>query len=583
MNDLSFDHCESLAPVTEQIIDQPSTAMVLQWQEVDAALDQLIRSQLGPKPQPQPTPRLRVLDLGCGTGRSSAILCNILANRVQSLTLVDGSEVALERAKQRLAAHEPQVHHAELDTLQDALQAGRLAEGSFDVVISAHAVHHLSHANKRALFSAVSRLLALGGKFIMIDILRLSSFECELAEVAERDIQARARSRVAAISDGPLARAPTINATIDRRATLNEHLAWLRQANMEPACAWRGLDTAIFIARARARRGTHAFRPELAPPQFDSVLETIGNTPLVALRRVCRDLNGLVVMKLEAFNPGNSTTDRVAIEMLRAARRSAALQPGQVVVEVVHGATGAGLALGCCVLGHPFVAVMSRGGSMERAQMMRSFGAQVVLVDQDVDSTPGQLSSRDRALAEARAHQLVREHGYFRVDQFELRASVRAHEYGTAQELLRQSNTPIDGFVDLVGPGGTFSGVARGLKAAQPSTVCMAIESAPAPGLAGSHITDLRDGAGDGDRVRDRPQLDRSDCDGLLTVSNEDAIAHARLLARAEGIFAGYATGANLAGAMLLLEQLGPGAVVACLASDSGLDYLNTALHSATI
>jgi cysteine synthase A len=548
MSELSFDHWNALAPVGDRAL--PSA--VLQLPEIDAALRQLLGSQFGPKPEPEPDHKLRILDLGCGTGHSSALLCETLATRVGSLTLVDGGEATLERAKQRLAGFEPRVVRAELDALQ---QLADLPEGGFDLVISAYAIHHLSHPEKRALFATISRLLALGGKFILLDILHLPGFERELADSAYR------ASSMAGSGDVALACAPTISQTLDRRATVNEHIEWLRQSDMEPACAWRGLDSAIFVARARARRGNHDFRPELAPPQFDSVLETIGNTPLVALRRVCQDLEGLVLMKLESFNPGQSPRDRVAVEMLRAARRSAALEPGQTVVEVTNGSTGTGLAISCGVLGHPFVAVMSRGAATLPAQMMRSCGAQVVLVDQAPDSTPGQVSDRDLALVEAHAQRLAHERGYFRVDRFELRANVRAHEHGTAQELLRQSNSPIDGFVDFVGSGGSFTGVARALKAVWPSTVCMAIEPATAPSR------------------RDLSRLDSSYCDGVLTVTDAEAIARAQELARVEGIFAGYATGASLAGALQLIERLGPGAVVACLASDSGLSYASPDLY----
>ncbi|WP_181234195.1 pyridoxal-phosphate dependent enzyme [Enhygromyxa salina] len=555
---MSLDQCNARAPD----FDQAFAAGVLQTSEVEHALGRLLRSQFGCGAQAQPDRKLRVLDLGGGVGRCRTSLCNTLGNKVRSLTLVDRSEVALERARQGLAAHQPMVRGAQLS---------ELAEGGFDLVIAAYSISQLAHAEKRALFATVTRLLALGGKFILIDVLQLSSFERELADVAEHESRARGWNTELAVGDGALARAPTVRATVERRATVDEHLAWLRQADMEAACVWRGLDTAIFIARARARRGSHGFRPELAPPQCDSVLETIGNTPLVALRRICRDLDGLVVMKLEGFNPGHSKQDRVAVEMIRAARRSEALRPGQTIVEITSGATGAGLAISCCVLGHPFVAVMSRGhaSAHAHAQMMRSCGAQVVLVDQDPASVPGQVCSRDLALVEARAQSLVREHGYFRVDSFKLRANVRAHEQGTAQELLRQSDAPIDGFVDLVGSGGTFTGIARALKAAQPGTVCMAIEPPGPPALDRANITELRHCIrGGGSRARS--SFDPADCDGLLTVTNAEAIACAQELARVEGIFGGYSTGANLAGALQLLERLGPGAVVACLAADSG-------------
>src|SRR5574341_1589548 len=158
-----------------------------------------------------------------------------------------------------------------------------------------------------------------------------------------------------------------------------------------------------------------------------SVVEAIGNTPLVELSRVARDLDGHILGKLEYLNPGFSKKDRIARQMIEEAELSGALQPGQTVVELTSGNTGTGLAVVCAVKGYPFIAVMSRGNSMERARMMASLGAEVVLVDQLPGSTPGHVSGGDLELVEKAAQHIVRERGAYRADQFKLEGNFRAH------------------------------------------------------------------------------------------------------------------------------------------------------------
>lgn len=151
---------------------------------------------------------------------------------------------------------------------------------------------------------------------------------------------------------------------------------------------------------------------------ISSIVEAIGNTPLLELVRMTRGLPGRILLKLDYLNPGFSKKDRAALGVIAEAERSGALRRGQAVVELTSGNMGTGLAIVCAVKGYPFIAVMSRGNSSERARMMRALGAEVVLVDQAPGSPPGQVSGADLDLVEVRAQQLARERGAFRADQF---------------------------------------------------------------------------------------------------------------------------------------------------------------------
>ena len=158
-----------------------------------------------------------------------------------------------------------------------------------------------------------------------------------------------------------------------------------------------------------------------------SVLGAIGNTPLVELSRLTRGLEGRILAKLEYLNPGFSKKDRIALQMIEEAEADGRLRPGQTVVELTSGNTGTGLSIVCAVKGYPFVAVMSKGNSMERARMMKAFGAEVILIDQLPESKPGQVSGGDLALVEEAAQRITRERNAFRADQFHLESSARGH------------------------------------------------------------------------------------------------------------------------------------------------------------
>lgn len=311
-----------------------------------------------------------------------------------------------------------------------------------------------------------------------------------------------------------------------------------------------------------------------------SIVEVIGGTPCVELSRIVADrgVRGRLIAKLEHLNPGFSKKDRIALEMIREARADGSLAGGQTVVELTSGNTGTGLAIVCAAMGHPFVAVMSRGNSTERARMMAALGAEVVLVDQAPGSPPGQVSGADLALVEERARALTAERGAFRADQFALEGNVLAHERHTGPELWEQTGG-VDVFVDFVGSGGSFTGVARHLRSVAPETRCYVVEPAGAAVLSGADATAPNHRIqGGGYSMADLALLDRDLVNGYLSVTDEDAMTCARDLARLEGIFGGFSAGANLAAALQLLSGAEAGSTIAFLVPDSGLKYLSTDL-----
>jgi cysteine synthase A len=314
-----------------------------------------------------------------------------------------------------------------------------------------------------------------------------------------------------------------------------------------------------------------------------SAAEAIGGTPLVEISRLVAGagLEGRILAKLEYLNPGFSKKDRIARQMIEDAEAAGRLRPGQTVVELTSGNTGTGLAIVCGVKGYRFVAVMSKGNSVERARMMRALGAEVVLVDQAPGSRVGEVSGEDLALVEVEARRLVQERGAFRADQFQLEGNLRAHLLHTGPELLAQAGCPIDGFCDYAGTGGSYAGCAAALKAANPGTRCFVVEPEGAAVLAGQPVTNPNHPIqGGGYAIPDlrflRPEL----VDGYLQVGGAEAAATARELARTEGLFAGFSSGANVAAAKRLLAGELRGKTLAVLLNDSGLKYLSTDLWS---
>jgi cysteine synthase A len=309
------------------------------------------------------------------------------------------------------------------------------------------------------------------------------------------------------------------------------------------------------------------------------VREAIGATPLVELSRITKELDGRILAKLEYLNPGFSKKDRIARQIVEDAESLGVLKPGQQVVELTSGNTGAGLAIVCALTGHPFIAVMSQGNTPERARMMRAFGAEVVLVDQLPESVPGKVSGGDLELVEQTAQRVAHERNAFRADQFNNAANFRAHHLHTGPEILEQSGQTIDAFCDFVGTGGSFAGCAAAFKEADARIQCYVVEPAGCAVLAGDPVRDPNHVIqGGGYSMSDLKMLRPEHIDGYIAVTDAEAIAAARRLAAEEGIFAGFSSGANLAAALGLLEGPCRGKTVAMIVNDSGLKYLSTDL-----
>lgn len=216
---------------------------------------------------------------------------------------------------------------------------------------------------------------------------------------------------------------------------------------------------------------------------------------------------------------------------------------------------------------------------MERARMMTALGAEVVLVDQLPGSPPGQVSGGDLERVEREAQRIAKERKAFRADQFRLLSNARAHSLHTAREILRQSRGEFDAFCDFVGSGGSFAGCAAAFKEYRPSIQCFVVEPEGAAVLAGEPATNPNHRIqGGGYSMAHLPMLRPEHVDGYIQVADRDAVQAARRLAREEGIFAGFSSGANVAAALGLLATSCRGQTLVVLVNDSGLKYLSTDL-----
>ncbi|KAH0437317.1 hypothetical protein CcaCcLH18_03879 [Colletotrichum camelliae] len=321
-------------------------------------------------------------------------------------------------------------------------------------------------------------------------------------------------------------------------------------------------------------------------PLLNSAADAIGCTPLVRLDRITSSLglDGTIVAKLDYLNPGGSKKDRVAFGIIEEAERLGTLKPGQAVVELTSGNTGTGLSIVCAIKGYRFIAVMSKGNSVERARMMAALGAEVVLVDQMPGSIPGQVSGPDLRLVEEKAKQIETELGAFRADQFTRDGNWLAHYDGTGTELWEQTNGNLDGFVDYIGSGGTYAGVTKRLKALNPSSKCFIVEPEGAAVLAKQPVSQAEHPIqGGGYVMPDLVYLKDVPVDGYIQVTGDQAKQGARLLAKKEGIFGGFSSGANVSAAIELLKGPMKGKTIAIMICDSGLKYLSTDLWAETL
>jgi cysteine synthase A len=299
---------------------------------------------------------------------------------------------------------------------------------------------------------------------------------------------------------------------------------------------------------------------------YNSILDTIGNTPVVRLNNIAPDHIDIFV-KVESFNPMASVKDRLAFAVIDDAERRGVLKPGQTVVEATSGNTGIALAMVCAAKGYPFVATMVETFSVERRKIMRALGAKVIL-------TPA--AEKGSGMVK-KAEELAEKHGWFLARQFENPANPAYHRNTTGPEILRDfAGKRLDYWVSGWGTGGTLTGAGEMIKLARPETKIVATEPAVASMLAGNDWSPHKIQGWTPDFIPD--VLNREVYDELYPVTDEEAKQWALRLASEEGIFVGLSCGGTLAAAMKVAEKAKPGSTILAMLPDTGERYLSTYL-----
>jgi cysteine synthase len=322
--------------------------------------------------------------------------------------------------------------------------------------------------------------------------------------------------------------------------------------------------------------------------KFDSILDTVGNTPVVRINKLAPAHVNLFV-KIEAFNPLGSVKDRLALGVIEAAEKSGELKPGQTVIEATSGNTGIGLAMVCAAKGYPLVVTMAEPFSVERRRLMRFLGAKVIV-------TP----AADRGVGMVnKAVELAAKHGWFLTRQFENEANPDMHSRTTAREIVNDfKGEKLDYWVTGFGTGGTLKGVARVMKKEMPDTKIVVCEPADAPMLSsGSKQERKPDGSPAAANAVWKPHpmqgwspdfipkitgdaVDMKVIEKILTITGPDAMKCARDLAQKEGIFVGITAGGTLAGALQVAKDAPKGATILAMLPDTGERYLSTPLFA---
>jgi cysteine synthase A len=298
----------------------------------------------------------------------------------------------------------------------------------------------------------------------------------------------------------------------------------------------------------------------------NSVAELVGQTPIVKLNRLVDENSAEVYLKLEYFNPGSSVKDRIALAMIEAAEDQGIIKPGDTIVEPTSGNTGIGLAMIAAAKGYKAVFVMPETMSLERRNLLRAYGAELVL-------TPGPDGMKG---AIAKAEELVKEHGYFLPQQFQNPANPEVHKRTTGKEIVEQMEQ-LDAFVAGIGTGGTITGAGSVLREKFPNIKIYAVEPKDSAVLSGGKpgphkIQGL--GAGFVPAV-----LDTKLYDEVLLVTNEEAFEAARRAGREEGVLCGISSGAAIHAAIEVAKKLGKGKKVLAIVPDNGERYLSTPLY----
>ncbi len=299
-------------------------------------------------------------------------------------------------------------------------------------------------------------------------------------------------------------------------------------------------------------------------PFLPQITEGIGKTPLVRLNRLSPDGGASIFGKVEFFNPGGSVKDRICLNMIDEAERQGHLKPGGTLVEATSGNTGIGLALVSAVRGYKLILVMPESMSMERASLLSSYGAQLILTPA-WEGMKGSIKEAESIVAQ--------NSDYYMPNQFSNPANPAIHRKTTAPEIWEALEGKIDAFVAAVGTGGTITGCGEVFKDRSPSIKIIAVEPAGSPVLSGGEpgphkIQGI--GAGFIPQVLNRSILDR-----VITVTDEDAYQTTKLLAKKEGLLVGISTGANVFAARQVAEELGPGKNVVTVLCDTGERYLS--------
>ncbi len=299
---------------------------------------------------------------------------------------------------------------------------------------------------------------------------------------------------------------------------------------------------------------------------YDSILGTIGRTPIVRVNRLA-PAHVSIYVKCEFFNPASSVKDRLAIAIIEDAERRGALQPGQTVVEATSGNTGIALAMVCAAKGYPFVATMAESFSIERRKVMRMLGARVIL-------TPA--AERGTGMVK-KAAELAKKHGWFLANQFENPANPAYHRQTTGAEIVSDFvGRRLDFFVTGWGTGGTLTGAGEVVKLARPETRVIAAEPAAAALLSGAAFTPHKIQGWTPDFVPG--VLNPKVPDRIVTVTDQEAIEAARALARSEGIFCGISSGATFAAAVKVAAEAPRGSTLLAMLPDTAERYLSTPL-----
>jgi cysteine synthase A len=294
------------------------------------------------------------------------------------------------------------------------------------------------------------------------------------------------------------------------------------------------------------------------------ITELIGGTPLVRLNRLSPEGAATIYAKVESFNPGGSVKDRICLNMINEAERQGRLKPGSTIVEPTSGNTGIGLALICAVRGYKLILVMPESMSMERASLLSSYGAQLVLTAA-WEGMKGSIKEAESIVGQNPS--------YFMPDQFSNPANPAIHRGTTAVEIWDALNGKIDAFVAAVGTGGTITGCGEVFKERNPRIQVIAVEPAGSPVLSGGEpgphkIQGI--GAGFIPKVLNRSILDR-----VITVTDDEAYQTAKLLAKKEGLLVGISAGANVFAAQKVAEQMGPDKHVVTVLPDTGERYIS--------